>query len=140
ATNDVLNARMGPGTDYAVIDTFAPDESGLQQVTCVPLLTQSIWSSLSAAEREALPQRWCLMRSEDLTRAGWVAARYLMEDMGNDRPPAAGGAAQTEDNDQAGAHCQAPTLTAGTAATAEELLARVRRDEDRFVQAEGFEP
>ena len=38
AGGDVLNVRMWPGTEYPVIDHFAPDARGLQQVTCVPLL------------------------------------------------------------------------------------------------------
>lgn len=79
AAGDVLNARMGPGTSYPVIDHFDPDENGLQQVTCVPLLTPKSQQVLSPAERGALSPRWCLMRSADLTRAGWVAGRYLAE-------------------------------------------------------------
>lgn len=80
AADDVLNMRMGPGTDYLVIDHLAPDARGLQQVTCVPLLIQPYHSALSDAQRAALPQRWCLMRSADLSKAGWVAQRFLAED------------------------------------------------------------
>ncbi|MGV0908506.1 hypothetical protein [Martelella sp. FOR1707] len=36
APNDVLNVRMGPGTDYPVIATLAHDQRELQQITCVP--------------------------------------------------------------------------------------------------------
>ncbi len=78
--NDVLNARMGPGTDYAVISHFNPDERGLQQVTCVPFLPADVFMTMSEAELKAMPSRWCLMRSGDLARAGWVAARFLQED------------------------------------------------------------
>lgn len=78
--NDVLNARMGPGTNYPVIETFAHNERGLQQITCVPFFTMAHFSAMSAAELDALPPRWCLMRSTDLSKAGWVAQRYLMGD------------------------------------------------------------
>ncbi|MBW7921745.1 MAG: hypothetical protein H3C51_06560 [Rubellimicrobium sp.] len=80
ASGDVLNARMGPGTQYQVIDRFAPGERGLQQVTCVPLVPMALFMDMSEAARAALPARWCLMRSADLTRAGWVNGAYLEED------------------------------------------------------------
>jgi hypothetical protein len=78
ATNDVLNARMGPGTTYPVIDTFAHDERGLQQITCVPFYTMAHFSVMSEAEINSLPPRWCLMRSADMSKAGWVAQRYII--------------------------------------------------------------
>jgi hypothetical protein len=78
--DDVLNARMGPGTNYAVISHFKPDEGGLQQITCVPFLPAGAYMAMSEGERKALPSGWCLMRSGDLSRAGWVAARFLQED------------------------------------------------------------
>lgn len=80
AADDVLNMRMGPGTQYLVIDHLAPDARGLEQITCVPLLIPSIYHRLTDAERAALPPRWCLMRSSDHAQAGWVAQRFLMED------------------------------------------------------------
>lgn len=80
APDDVLNMRMGPGTEYLVIDRLAPDARGLEQITCVPLLIPSVYHKLSEAQGDDLPQRWCLMRSADLSRAGWVSARFLMED------------------------------------------------------------
>lgn len=80
AADDMLNARMGPGTEYKVIEHFAPDERGMQQVTCVPFYTLAHYSSMTEAERDALPARWCLMRSEDLTKAGWVAQRFITPD------------------------------------------------------------
>lgn len=80
AADDVLNARMGPGTQYRVIDRFAPGERGLLQVTCVPLVPMAVHTRLTAAERAALPPRWCLMRSADYARAGWVNAAYLEVD------------------------------------------------------------
>lgn len=98
ARDDVLNMRMGPGTQYPVIDHLAPDARGLRQVTCVPLLIQPYYSALTEAERAALPPRWCLMRSSDPVRAGWVAQRFLMED---GLKEAAG---------QASAHASAPAM------------------------------
>lgn len=80
AANDVLNVRMGPGTNYPVIETFAHDERALQQITCVPFYTMAHFSAMSEAELDALPPRWCLMRSTDLSRAGWVAQRFLIAD------------------------------------------------------------
>lgn len=80
AADDVLNMRMGPGTDYLVIDRLAPDARRLEQITCVPLLIPSIYHRLSEAQRAGLPQRWCLMRSADFSKAGWVAQRFIMED------------------------------------------------------------
>ncbi|MFC4352020.1 hypothetical protein ACFOW6_10745 [Fodinicurvata halophila] len=80
ASEDVLNVRMGPGTDYAVIGEFAHDARGLQQVTCVPLVPREIFFEMSEAERAALPPRWCLMESADNSTRGWVAQRYLGED------------------------------------------------------------
>jgi len=94
AANDVLNARMGPGTQYLVIDRFFPGERGLQQVTCVPLLTTGIYARLSEKEIASLPPRWCLMRSSDLTRAGWVAQRFIEPDESfeeTDAAPGSGG-------------------------------------------------
>ncbi len=80
ASGDQLNARMGPSTDYPVIDTFVANESGMQQVTCVPLLIGGAHDKLSEKERAALPPRWCLVRSADLAKAGWVAQRYITPD------------------------------------------------------------
>lgn len=95
AAHDVLNARMGPGTEYRVIDSFAHDERGLTLVTCVPLVLMHHAMAMSEAEREALPPRWCLMRSADLSKAGWVRQRYLTEDV-------AGDAQGAEDGDMIG--------------------------------------
>ncbi|SNT76779.1 SH3 domain-containing protein [Paracoccus seriniphilus] len=89
AANDVLNARMGPGTSYPVIETFAHDERGLEEITCVPFYSPAHYMAMSEAEIAALPARWCLMRSADMTRAGWVAQRYLTADFGGDGDAAA---------------------------------------------------
>ncbi|WP_133240357.1 hypothetical protein [Pararhodobacter oceanensis] len=86
ASNDRLNARMGPGTDYAVIERFAHNARGLQMVTCVPFYTMAHFSAMTDAEVASLPPRWCLMRSADLSVAGWVSARYLVEDSAPSTP------------------------------------------------------
>ncbi|WP_372803558.1 SH3 domain-containing protein [Paracoccus seriniphilus] len=93
ARDDVLNMRMGPGTEYLVIDSLPPDARGLEQITCVPLLIPSIYHRLTDAQRENLPPRWCLMRSSDFSKAGWVAQRFLMEDGLEEIHPDADGAA-----------------------------------------------
>lgn len=84
APNDVLNVRMGPGADYPVIATFAHDQRELQQITCVPFYTMAHFSAMTEAELDALPPRWCLMRTADLATAGWVAQRYLIADFDDD--------------------------------------------------------
>lgn len=80
AANDVLNARMGPGTKFPVIETFAPDTRGLEQITCVPYFTLQHYSAMTKKQISALPQRWCLMRDSDMVRAGWVAGRFIRPD------------------------------------------------------------
>ncbi len=80
AADDVLNMRMGPGTEYLAIDQLAANARNLELITCVPLLIQPIYSRLSEAQRAALPPRWCLMRSSDFSKAGWVSQRFIMED------------------------------------------------------------
>ncbi len=77
SSNDTLNVRMGPGTNYPVIETFAHNERKLQQITCVPYYTAAHYGALSQAQIKALPARWCLMRSESRIKAGWVAQRFI---------------------------------------------------------------
>lgn len=80
ADDDVLNMRIGPGTDCIVIDQLPSNARGLRQITCVPLLIPPIHRKLTEAQRTDLTRRWCMMRTVDLSRAGWVRARFLMED------------------------------------------------------------
>lgn len=80
APNNVLDVRMGPGANYPVIETFVHDEKGLEEITCVPFYTMAHFSAMTEAELDALPPRWCLMRSADMSKAGWVAQRYLIAD------------------------------------------------------------
>src|SRR5690606_24678424 len=77
SANDTLNARMGPGTGYPVIETFAHDERNMQQITCVPFYTAAHYEAMTPAQIEALPPRWCLMRNASMSKAGWVAQRYI---------------------------------------------------------------
>lgn len=98
APGQKFNARMGPGTDYPVIETFSHDERGLQQITCVPFFTMAHASVMTDAQRDHLPPRWCLMRAADMSKAGWVAARYLAED-GIGRVDSASDATETTSDD-----------------------------------------
>jgi len=85
APNDVLNVRMGPSTSYPVIEAFAHDERGLEEITCVPFYSPAHFMAMTEAEIAALPPRWCLMRSADMRKAGWVAQRFLTADFGDHR-------------------------------------------------------
>src|SRR5690606_19012853 len=80
ASNDTLNVRMGPGTNYPVIERFAHNERNLQQITCVPLHNAAQYKALTQAQTAALPQRWCLMRTAGMDKAGWVAQRFITPD------------------------------------------------------------
>ncbi|WP_417423490.1 hypothetical protein [Hoeflea sp.] len=80
ASNDTLNVRMGPGTNYPVIEQFAHNERNLQQITCVPFYNAGHYTALTQAQIAALPQRWCLMRTAAMDKAGWVAQRFITPD------------------------------------------------------------
>lgn len=94
AANDVLNVRMGPGTNYPVIETFAHNERNLQQITCVPYHTLAHYQALTQAQIAALPDRWCLMRNASMTKAGWVAQRFITPEGEEPLPPSAAPANQ----------------------------------------------
>ncbi|MEQ9258262.1 MAG: SH3 domain-containing protein [Roseovarius sp.] len=57
ATNDTLNVRAGPSTDFDVVDKLAPDA---REVEVVDLNDEGDWALISTAEGR-----------------GWVALRYL---------------------------------------------------------------
>lgn len=80
AADDVLNVRMGPGTEYPVIEKFAPDGRGLERITCVPFYTLRHLKKMTDAQVQALPATWCLMRDAKMERAGWVAQRFITAD------------------------------------------------------------
>ncbi|MCK9515346.1 MAG: hypothetical protein WCZ18_10345 [Ottowia sp.] len=145
AADDVLKARMGPGTDYAVIATFAPGERGLQQVTCVPLVPQATWMQMTQSQRSALPQPWCLVRSKGSGRSGWVARRYPERDAA-----AASGGANTAASaphvQEAAKPCGTPNCSGTHVVAAGSMRSRkahtdvTHTDRARFVQAKGFAP
>ncbi|MBI6630667.1 SH3 domain-containing protein [Pontibaca salina] len=107
AANDMLNVRMGPGTNYKVIERFAPNERGLQQITCVPFYQLRHYSEMSEAEIKALPAPWCLVRAADMTRAGWVSQRFIEPDHGQ------AAAANAQETRQAAATAPAGSLING---------------------------
>jgi len=80
SSNDTLNMRMGPGTNYPVLGSLAHNAVGLRLITCVPFYGHGGGVMWSEAERAALPPRWCLIQHPDLIQAGWVAQRYIVED------------------------------------------------------------
>lgn len=80
SSNDKLNARMGPGTNFPVIEAFAHNERGMQQITCVPFYTAAHYTAMTQAQIKALPPRWCLMRNKAMSKAGWVAQRFITPD------------------------------------------------------------
>jgi len=92
AADDVLNMRMGPGTDYLVIDSLPHNARALKQITCVPLMIPSIYHRLTEAQRESLSQSWCLMQTDDYIKSGWVAQRFLEPDWGHVEADDAGSA------------------------------------------------
>ena len=126
AQNDVLNVRMGPGTQYLVSGSFSPSERGLEQITCVPLHTPAQYNALTAAQVKALPPRWCLMRNAAMTTAGWVAQRFIMpDDSIAARRPSAASTAKA-----------APTKTSASNATVVEATAMVRKLYDAQTRAD----
>ncbi|MBY6202182.1 hypothetical protein KUV65_12465 [Maritalea mobilis] len=82
ASNDVLNVRVGPGTDYFVIDQLPHDARGVQMGVCVPTVTRDQFFALSPSAQAALNNytAWCLVEWQG-TQRGWVNRRYLTEDM-----------------------------------------------------------
>ena len=106
SANDSLNARMGPGTNYPVIDRFAHNERLMQQVTCVPFYTASHYMQMSQAQIDALPARWCLMRNKEMTKAGWVAQRFITPEEGAEMAPTPASAATGDITDDLVAQAQ----------------------------------
>lgn len=80
ASNEKLNARMGPGSNYPVIEAFDHNEKAMQQITCVPFYTAAHYTAMTEKQVKALPPRWCLMRSASMSKAGWVAQRFITPD------------------------------------------------------------
>lgn len=83
APNDVLNVRVGPGTEYLVIDRLPHDARGIQVDVCVPTVTREQFFALPPQTQQALNgySAWCLVLWQGSQR-GWVNRRYLTEDGG----------------------------------------------------------
>lgn len=83
ASDDVLNLRMGPGTEYLIIGALAYDARGVQDRICVPTLTATDYFALSDADRDKVgaQSRWCFIEAPDGT-TGWANMRYMEEDSG----------------------------------------------------------
>ena len=81
APTDVLNARVGPGTDYMVIDALPFNARGVQVEYCVPTVTRDQYFALTNEQQQALNAQasWCLVIWDGLQR-GWVNRRFLTED------------------------------------------------------------
>lgn len=88
STNDFLNARMGPGTNYPVLDKFAYNERFMQQITCVPFYTSAHYMKMTQTQIDTMPAQAalraqsaccsCAHLSGDLnTRAGGLFPRRI---------------------------------------------------------------
>lgn len=98
AATDTLKARMGPGTHFPVIETFPHNERGMQLITCVPYYTLAHYTAMTQAQIDALPPRWCLMRNAAMSKAGWVAQRFITPDDAVATPNASGPAGVSTGN------------------------------------------
>lgn len=83
SASDVLNIRVGPGTDYFVISALPHNARGLQLGTCVPTVTREQYFSLTAAQQQRLNamSAWCVVIYNG-QQLGWVNRRFLTEDGG----------------------------------------------------------
>jgi len=81
SASDVLNVRVGPGTDYFVISALPHNARGIQLGTCVPTVTREQYFALSAAQQQRLNgyAAWCVVIYEG-QQLGWVNRRFLTED------------------------------------------------------------
>lgn len=78
---DVLNVRVGPGTQYPVLAQLPPDARGIQVGTCVPTVTREQYFALTEAMQQALNRlpAWCVVTWGG-QQLGWVNRRFLTED------------------------------------------------------------
>jgi hypothetical protein len=81
APNDVLNVRVGPGTDYMAIAALPWNARGIQLGTCVPTVTQAQYFALTAQAQAQLNRypAWCVVTWNG-QQLGWVNRRFLGED------------------------------------------------------------
>ncbi|MFC5386202.1 hypothetical protein ACFPLB_09520 [Aquamicrobium segne] len=120
--DDRLNARMGPGTNFPVIETFAHNERRMQQVTCVPFYTPAHYERMTQAQIAALPARWCLMRNAELSKAGWVAQRFIAPE---DEGDASAEMASSRASGQSKVEPYAPAANIDPVAQAQDLVREV---------------
>lgn len=82
-SDDVLNMRMGPGTDYMILNALPHNARNVKAIVCVPTLDDGDYFSLTEAEQAQINSlsRWCYMRTDDF-KHGWVNMRFMEEDSG----------------------------------------------------------
>lgn len=78
ASNDVLNARIGPAVDYDRIAALPPNAIGVQVRVCVPTVSQAQYMALDPANQSRLNAMtpWCLVFWQN-RQIGWVNRNYL---------------------------------------------------------------
>lgn len=81
APDDRLNARVGPGTIYFVIDALPYNARQVQVVVCTPTTTREQYFALGSDDQQRLNNfpAWCLVHWNGQQR-GWVNRRFLTED------------------------------------------------------------
>ena len=81
SASDVLNVRVGPGTQYFVISALPHNARGIELGTCVPTVTPAQYFALSEAAQARLNgySAWCVVIYEG-QQLGWVNRRFLTED------------------------------------------------------------
>jgi hypothetical protein len=80
AANSVLNIRAEPSAQSRKVGEIPHDARGLQNLGCVGGPTFAEWLKMTEAERKrAARNRWCRVRYRGIV--GWVAGRYLKEDI-----------------------------------------------------------
>ena len=134
SSRDVLNARMGPGANYPVIETFAHNERALKQVTCVPLYTPARYAAMTPAQIKALPPRWCLMRNAAMSKAGWVAQQFITPDGATPAPPSATRPSPASPSARPG------PPSGGVVAEAQSLVRNLYDAQARSEQGRGVDP
>ncbi len=79
--HDGLNVRLGPGTEYPVVETLGPRTGGLSLQVCTPTWRLVRWAHLTPHQMRQLSglPTWCLIEERG-RMLGWVNARYLARD------------------------------------------------------------
>jgi uncharacterized protein YraI len=81
ASDDVLNVRAGPGTDYMILAALPHNARGIQLGACVPTVTREQFFALTEAQQAQLNSysAWCIVNWGG-QQYGWVNRRFLGED------------------------------------------------------------